>query len=108
MRVVRKRFKTPTPEQPFRRYEDGREVCYANDVGRAEYQRRKQLMWAEQHGECLHCHERMALNDTRCIHGDWEDARLRDDRLIDGKGAVTFLVTLKDHLENPDRLGLDY
>lgn len=28
-----------------------------------------------------------------------------DHRLIDGKGAVTFLVTLKEHLENPEKLG---
>jgi 2-oxoglutarate dehydrogenase E2 component (dihydrolipoamide succinyltransferase) len=31
-----------------------------------------------------------------------------DHRIIDGKGAVTFLVTLKDHLENPEKLGLDF
>lgn len=31
-----------------------------------------------------------------------------DHRLIDGKGAVTFLVTLKDALENPEKLGLDF
>ncbi len=31
-----------------------------------------------------------------------------DHRLIDGKGAVTFLVTLKDVLENPEKLGLDF
>lgn len=31
-----------------------------------------------------------------------------DHRLIDGKGAVTFLVTLKDHLENPEKLGFNY
>jgi len=28
-----------------------------------------------------------------------------DHRLIDGKGAVTFLVTLKDFLEHPEKLG---
>jgi pyruvate/2-oxoglutarate dehydrogenase complex dihydrolipoamide acyltransferase (E2) component len=28
--------------------------------------------------------------------------------LIDGKGAVTFLVTLKDFLEHPEKLGLEY
>ena len=28
-----------------------------------------------------------------------------DHRLIDGKGAVTWLVALKDHLENPEKLG---
>lgn len=31
-----------------------------------------------------------------------------DHRLIDGKGAVTFLVTLKDLLENPDKLNLKF
>ncbi|MEK7689534.1 MAG: 2-oxo acid dehydrogenase subunit E2, partial [Bdellovibrionota bacterium] len=31
-----------------------------------------------------------------------------DHRLIDGKGAVTFLVALKDFLENPAKLGLRY
>ncbi len=28
-----------------------------------------------------------------------------DHRMIDGKGAVTWLVALKDHLENPEKLG---
>jgi 2-oxoglutarate dehydrogenase E2 component (dihydrolipoamide succinyltransferase) len=31
-----------------------------------------------------------------------------DHRLIDGKGAVTFLVTLKDFLEHPEKLGMDF
>jgi 2-oxoglutarate dehydrogenase E2 component (dihydrolipoamide succinyltransferase) len=31
-----------------------------------------------------------------------------DHRIIDGKEAVTFLVTLKDLLENPEKLGLDF
>ncbi len=31
-----------------------------------------------------------------------------DHRLIDGKGAVTFLVMLKDFLEHPEKLGLDF
>ena len=31
-----------------------------------------------------------------------------DHRLIDGKGAVTFLVHLKDFLENPEKLNLDF
>ncbi|MCM0606903.1 MAG: 2-oxoglutarate dehydrogenase complex dihydrolipoyllysine-residue succinyltransferase [Xanthomonadaceae bacterium] len=30
-----------------------------------------------------------------------------DHRLIDGKGAVTFLVTVKDMIENPEKMGLD-
>jgi 2-oxoglutarate dehydrogenase E2 component (dihydrolipoamide succinyltransferase) len=31
-----------------------------------------------------------------------------DHRIIDGKGAVTFLVTLKDFLEHPEKLGMDF
>ena len=31
-----------------------------------------------------------------------------DHRIIDGKEAVTFLVKLKDYLENPTKLGLDF
>jgi 2-oxoglutarate dehydrogenase E2 component (dihydrolipoamide succinyltransferase) len=31
-----------------------------------------------------------------------------DHRLIDGKGAVTFLVTLKDYLEHPEKLRMEY
>jgi 2-oxoglutarate dehydrogenase E2 component (dihydrolipoamide succinyltransferase) len=31
-----------------------------------------------------------------------------DHRLIDGKGAVTFLVTIKDLLEHPEKLGMVY
>lgn len=31
-----------------------------------------------------------------------------DHRIIDGKGAVTFLVHVKDFIENPDKLGLTY
>jgi 2-oxoglutarate dehydrogenase E2 component (dihydrolipoamide succinyltransferase) len=31
-----------------------------------------------------------------------------DHRLIDGKSAVTFLVTVKDYLEHPEKLGLEF
>lgn len=31
-----------------------------------------------------------------------------DHRLIDGKGAVTFLVVVKDMIENPEKLGFSY
>ncbi len=31
-----------------------------------------------------------------------------DHRLIDGKGAVTFLVAVKDFIEHPEKLGLNY
>jgi 2-oxoglutarate dehydrogenase E2 component (dihydrolipoamide succinyltransferase) len=30
-----------------------------------------------------------------------------DHRVVDGKGAVTFLVKVKDHIEDPQRLLLD-
>lgn len=30
-----------------------------------------------------------------------------DHRLIDGKGAVTFLVTVKDMIENPEKMGME-
>lgn len=57
-------------------------MCLANDAGHAEYQRRKQLLWAEQSGLCDHCNERMALDDTRMTGGDWEPrGQKRDDRL---------------------------
>lgn len=93
MRYTRKRFSLPVPEAPFRRYEDGREVCFKNDPGRAEYERRRQWMWAEQKGVCVHCEERMSLNDTRMTHGDWEPTgQQRDDRLVNGKGERNELV----------------
>jgi hypothetical protein len=91
MRYQRKRFTRPVQEQAVRRFEDGREVCLANDVGRAEYQRRKQLLWAEQSGNCDHCTERMALDDTRMTNGAWEGL-LRDDRMVNGKGEKNRLV----------------
>jgi 2-oxoglutarate dehydrogenase E2 component (dihydrolipoamide succinyltransferase) len=31
-----------------------------------------------------------------------------DHRIVDGKGAVTFLVHVKDFIENPEKLGLEY
>ena len=31
-----------------------------------------------------------------------------DHRIIDGKGAVTFLVRMREYLENPEKLGLDF
>ncbi len=31
-----------------------------------------------------------------------------DHRMIDGKGAVTFLIAVKDFIENPDKLKLEY
>jgi len=31
-----------------------------------------------------------------------------DHRIIDGKGAVSFLIAIKNRLENPEELGLDF
>lgn len=50
----------------------------------------------------------MAINGKVEIRPMMYLALSYDHRLIDGKGAVTFLVTLKDHLENPEKLGLDF
>lgn len=93
MRYVRKRIRERRTEAPVRRFEDGREVCLGNDAGRAEYQRRKQALWEEQRGECVHCHLRMRLDDTRMTHGSWtETGVLRDDRLYDKGKKVNELV----------------
>jgi len=31
-----------------------------------------------------------------------------DHRIVDGKEAVTFLIAIKDHIENPEKLGLEF
>lgn len=50
----------------------------------------------------------MAINGQVVIRPMMYLALSYDHRLIDGKEAVTFLVTLKDYLENPEKLGLDF
>lgn len=50
----------------------------------------------------------MAINGKVEIRPMMYLALSYDHRLIDGKGAVTFLVTLKDYLENPQKLELDF
>lgn len=50
----------------------------------------------------------MAINGKVEIRPMMYLALSYDHRIIDGKGAVTFLVTVKDHLENPEKLGLDF
>ena len=50
----------------------------------------------------------MAINGKVEIRPMMYLALSYDHRIIDGKGAVTFLVTLKDHLENPEKLGFTY
>lgn len=47
----------------------------------------------------------MAINGKVEIRPMMYTALSYDHRLIDGKGAVTWLVTLKDYLENPEKLG---
>jgi len=49
----------------------------------------------------------MAVNDQVVILPMMYLALSYDHRLIDGKEAVTFLVTMKDLLEDPARLLLD-
>jgi 2-oxoglutarate dehydrogenase E2 component (dihydrolipoamide succinyltransferase) len=50
----------------------------------------------------------MAINGKVEIRPMMYLALSYDHRIIDGKEAVTFLVTLKDLLENPTKLGLDF
>jgi 2-oxoglutarate dehydrogenase E2 component (dihydrolipoamide succinyltransferase) len=50
----------------------------------------------------------MAINGKVEIRPMMYLALSYDHRLIDGKGAVTFLVTLKDFLEHPEKLGLEF
>jgi 2-oxoglutarate dehydrogenase E2 component (dihydrolipoamide succinyltransferase) len=50
----------------------------------------------------------MALDGKVVIRPMMYLALSYDHRLIDGKGAVTFLVTVKDLLEHPEKLGMVY
>ena len=50
----------------------------------------------------------MAINGKVEIRPMMYLALSYDHRIIDGKEAVTFLVTIKDLLENPTKLGLDF
>src|ERR1035437_2925603 len=84
MRKLRRRFRLTRPAPAIRRHDDGRAVCLANEAGRAEYQRRKQLLWAGQSGFCalISCRQRMSLLEARMTHGNWQAInQLRDDRL---------------------------
>ena len=88
-RYVKKRFIAPRTPSPVR-VVDGREICLGNAEGRAEYRRRKQLLWGHQQGACHHCGFRMALLETRMTGGDWAEStppQLRDDRLEDRRGV---------------------
>jgi hypothetical protein len=97
-RYQKKRFVAPKTASPVR-VVDGREICLGNAAGRAEYRRRKQLLWEEQQGQCaLHsCACRMTLDDTRMTGGEWSESdppQLRDDRLVDRRTgrAINYLV----------------
>lgn len=50
----------------------------------------------------------MAVNGKVEIRPMMYTALSYDHRIIDGKGAVTWLVSLKEHLENPEKLGFTY
>lgn len=88
MRHFRKRFvpavgRVSQAPSAVRRFDDGREVCLSNDLGRAEYQSRKQQLWIAQDGLCAlaTCAGRMTLADSRLTGGDWQPtSQLRDDR----------------------------
>lgn len=91
-RYVKKRFVSPKSPAIVRVLEGGREICLGNAAGRAEYRRRKQLLWGRQQGICAlqSCALRMALLDTRMTGGEWSESdppQLRDDRLEDRQGV---------------------
>ena len=50
----------------------------------------------------------VAINGQVAIRPMMYVALSYDHRMIDGKEAVTFLVTLKDYLENPEKLAFSY
>lgn len=100
-RYVKKRFIAPRTPSPVRVLEGGREICLGNAAGRAEYRRRKQLLWEAQQGACHHCGFRMPLLDTRMTGGDWAESyppQLRDDRLEDRRGVPINHLVHKDCL----------
>lgn len=89
-RYQKKRFIAPKTASPVRVLEGGREICLGNAPGRAEYRRRKQLLWGHQQGLCHHCGLRMSLLETRMTGGDWAESdppQLRDDRIEDRRGV---------------------
>jgi len=98
MRYMRKRFRQAPQEPATRRYDDGREICLNNPPGRAEYIRRKQLLWAEQQGQCAldSCPNggRIGIEESRMTGGNWEPTgQLRDDQLHSGGGKkLNYLV----------------
>jgi len=49
----------------------------------------------------------MVVNDEIVIRPMMYIALSYDHRVVDGKGAVTFLIRVKECLENPDRLLFD-
>lgn len=91
MRPIPKRFRSPAlhPAAPFRRYDDGRETCYANPLGRDLYQQRKVTLFERQSYLCLleSCGKKLSLADSRMINGSWEPSgQLRDDRIVGPTG----------------------
>ena len=110
MRYVRRRPKKResyiypgSPTQAVRKYDDGREVTLANAAGRAEYVRRKQLLWEEQHGSCAYCQQKMSLLACRLTGGRWTEPgeeQNRDDRLVDREGRKINCLVCKDCLRD--------
>ena len=106
MRYVRRRPRAREPESlgrtvAVRRDHAGRECCLNNPAGRAEYQRRKQLLWEEQGGLCAleTCRQRMSLAGCRMTGGSWQaTGQTRDDRLQDREGRKINELVCKDCL----------
>jgi hypothetical protein len=80
MRPPRIQF-LPSRAETIRRTESGAEVCLNNPAGRAEYERRKQGVWARQQGLCAQCHGYCSLEDSRLTSGEWQGSQERDDRI---------------------------
>jgi hypothetical protein len=77
--------------------EDGREICLQNADGRAEYKRRKMLMWQRQSGLCSLGKEPIRLIDGEFEHAEGRTSGRRDDRIVDEKGNPINSLACRKH-----------
>lgn len=84
--IYQKQFKRK--KESVRIYPGGREVCAETPLGRREYRRRTEEMWARQNGICSICNRPMRMEEATFEHDDCRGmaGSHRDDRTeIDGK-----------------------
>jgi hypothetical protein len=90
-----------------RKYPDGREVCCSTPQGRAEYERRKWLMFERQKGLCCICfHEMRCLELVTFEHGAGRGmgSSHRDDRVdVPGNGAAHLFCNREKASKRHDR-----